>query len=178
MASFYKIEQNKISLQQQLGEDLIKHAPADKLTVYAAFEEPTEVRCSDPTVNTEEKESDHSEADSRMILSKNTDVSRLIYFTEDTDFLLIAVNQDFADKQAYMHQRHSVKNNRAVTDLFTDITELISRLNNMNIRLAALLLYYILTGCDSVSYMYDQGKEKGWPTFLEFQVIRMQSINI
>ena len=171
MDAFYKIEQNKIRLQQQLGEDLIRNAPADKVvTVYATFEEPTEVRCSDPAVNTEEKESDHIEADSRMILSKNTDVSRLVYFTEDTDFLLIAVAQDFAEKQVYMHQRHSTKNNRTVTDLYTDITELTSRLKNMDISLVALLLYYVLTGCDSVSYLYDQGKVKGWPTFLEFQV--------
>ena len=117
---------------------------------------PTEVRCSDPAANTEEKESDHIEADSRMILSKNTDVSRLVYFTEDTDFLLIAVAQDFAEKQVYMHQRHSTKNNRTVTDLYTDITELTSRLKNMDICLVALLLYYVLTGCDSVSYLYDQ----------------------
>ena len=177
--AFHKIEQNKIRIQQQHGEDLIRHAPADKVvTVYATFEEPTEFWCSNPAVNTKEKESDHIEADSRMILSKNTDVSRWVYFTEDTDFLLIAVAQDFAEKQVYMHQRHSTKNNRTVTDLYTDITELTSRLKNMDISLVALLLYYVLTGCDSVSYLYDQGKVKGWPTFLEFQVKWMQSINI
>ena len=171
MDAFFKIEKNKIRLQQLLGEDLIKHAPADMvITVYGAFEEPTEVRCSDPTVDTEELESDHVEADSRMILSKNTEVSRIVYFTEDTDFLLIALAQDFAGKQVYMQQRQSTKNSRIVTDMFTDVTELTSRLQALGVILIALLLYYALTGCDTVSYLFDQGKVKGYPIFLEFQV--------
>ena len=170
MEAFLTIEENKIRLQKELSDDLIQNAPPDKIvTVYGAFEDPSEVRCSDPQVDTEGLESDHVEADSRMVLSKNTNASRLVFVTEDTDFLVIALAQDFGDKQVYIHQRQSIKNSRTYTDLFTDVTELSTCLKNKNINLSSLPIVYALTGCDSVSFLYGIGKAIAWSTYKEFQ---------
>ena len=171
MEAFLSIAENKTRLERELAEDILTNAPPDKVvTVYAAFEEPTEVRCS-KDIDTEDLESDHVEADSRMILSsKNINASRLVFVTEDTDFLVIALAQDFGDVQVYIQQRQSHQNSRTYVDLFTDVQEIIARLINKGIKRKNILILQAATGCDTVSYLYGIGKCTGWTTYIEYQV--------
>ena len=130
MEAFLSIPENKTRLERELGEDSLANTPPDKvITVFGAFEDPTEVRCSED-IDTEDLESDHVEADSRMILSKNTDAYRLVLVTEDTDFLTIALAQDFGEKQVYIQQKQAHQNSRTYVDLFTDIKKITRRLIN------------------------------------------------
>ena len=141
------------------------------VTAYGAFEEPTEVRCSDEDVDTEDLESDHVEADSRMILSAKTSVTRIVFVTEDTDFLSLALAQDFGDKQIYIQQKQTHQNSRTFVDFFTDVKEIICRLINKGINPENILILQALTGCDTVSFLFSIGKCTGWTTYIEYQVM-------
>ena len=58
---FLTVKENKIALQQLIGEALLESAPAQKTVVmYRAFEDPLDVRSSDPPPpNLDDLESDH-----------------------------------------------------------------------------------------------------------------------
>ena len=172
MEAFLSIPENKIRLQRELAEDILSNAPEDKvITVFGAFEDATEVRCS-KDIDTEDLENDHTEADSRMILSKSPNVTRIVFVTEDTDFLVIALAQDFGDTKVYIQQKQSHQNSRTYVDLFTDVQEIITRLINKGIKRENILLLHALTGCDTVSFLYSIGKCTGWTTYIEYQVNR------
>ena len=67
--AFLSIAANKIALKQLLGEDLIAHAPENKtIVVSGAFQDPLDIRSSVLTLDLTGLVSDHSKADTRIIL--------------------------------------------------------------------------------------------------------------
>ena len=68
--SFLSVDQNKMQLQQMIGDALISHAPRNEcIVVSGAVESPTQVKCSSLDVNTDDLQSDHHEANTRLVVS-------------------------------------------------------------------------------------------------------------
>ncbi len=169
--SFLTISKNKQELQKLLAEDLIKYAPDHKtIIVNGCLEDPSDVRCSDRTVNLTDLDSDHQEADSRMILSLIfSNASRSVIVTEDTDVLIELLSHDLGRKQIYMHQRISVKRQPPI-DQFTNICDLRNKLQEQGINTAGLPLLHSLTGCDQNSFLYGIDKGTALAVYKKYQV--------
>ena len=106
--SFLSVDENKMQLQQMIGDALIFHAPKDKcIIVSGAFASCTEVKCSSPGFNTEDLQSDHHEADTRLVVSiQNSSARHVIVDSKDTDaFIILVSNYEQFPHYCYQHKR-------------------------------------------------------------------------
>ena len=84
----------------------------------AAYEDPMDARSSSPTLNLDILESDHEEADTRIVLSiMNSTAEQIIVISQDTDVLviLIANYKHFGKKKEYFQRQTGKEKN--ITDI-------------------------------------------------------------
>ena len=143
------INENKIALQQLLGKSLIKNAPPNKtIIVSGAFEDPLDVRSSSPEVDVKHLQSDHEEADTRMILSiVNSPAKYIIVVSQDTDVfvILLANYKHFEGRKVYLLQ-YSGRERKV-----TDIGAVVDGIKSNGLDPESIPLLHSLTGCDTTS---------------------------
>ena len=163
---FLSVAQNKIQLQHMIGDALISHAPRNKcIVVSGAFECPTHVKCSAPNVNTDDLQSDHQEADTRLVVSvTHSAANHVTVDTNDTDvFIVLLSNYDkFHDKNVYMRQYNEGK------CTVTSIGDVANGLVVAGLTPKSLPLLHSLTGCDTTSFMLGVTKKKAWSTYVTY----------
>ena len=167
--AFLTLKENKIALQQLLGEYLLQNSPRNKtIVVSGAFEDPLDVRASGPlSIQLEELESDQEEADTRIILSiLHSTAPRCVVVARDTDvFILLLANYcRFINKQVYF--LHGTTNEKK----YLDIGAVAEALLACDVNLLSLPIFHALTGCDTTSFLYGIGKPTAWKIFLEHKV--------
>ena len=165
---FLKLDENKKELQILLGTALIENAPPDKvIVVNGAFEDPTGVRCSS-NMNLDDLVSDHTEADTRMVLSiMHSQATTVVVESQDTDVfvILIANNKHFGEKRVFMKQKSGNETK------ITDIGETVKGLEKEGINTESLPLLHSITGCDATSYPFGIGKVTAWAVYKEFHAL-------
>ena len=167
--AFLTLKENKTALQQFLGGKLLENAQRGKtIVVSGAFADPLEVRASGPVPPQLEKmESDHEEADTRIILSiLHSDAPRCVVVARDTDvfIILLAHHHLFNNKQVYF--LHGTAKEKKYVDVGAIADALLAR----DINPQSLPLLHALSGCDTTSYPYGIGKATAWKVFLEYKV--------
>ena len=114
----------------------------------------------------DELESDHQEADTRMLLhAKHSSYSynNIVIYTPDADVFIIALSKT-TEISSNMYMLTGVKNARRIIDLGAVANYVYNTLNKSSCEKAkvldALLGYHCFTGCDSISSFAGRGKIK------------------
>ena len=103
---FLSVDINKTALQRFIGEQFLQQAPGDTLVIVAgAFDDPTEVRCSDDSMDVRHLYSTHEEADSRIVLHVlDCELPSIIVSARDTDIIVLLLHHSdkFRHKTVYV----------------------------------------------------------------------------
>ena len=111
----------------------------------------------------EELESDHEEADTRMLLHAKHSAdpgTTIVIQSPDTDILVLSVTR-FASKKLWF--RTSVKDQLR----FVPVHDIVQKLDSSVVQ--ALPAFHAITGCDSVSSISGIGKTKAWNVMIRSQ---------
>ena len=147
-----------------MSQCLLDFPYGDKTVVVAgAFDLPTTVQSTHMTTNITKLESDHEEADTRIILSLiSTSYANYVVMAKDTDIFILLLSHYtlLSGKQIYFVSG-SYENRK-----FYDVSAITMALVDKDIPLQKLALLHALSGCDTTSYPFGIGKAKAWSTYI------------
>lgn len=160
---FLALSENKRDLSAFLSDEIIRASPHGK-TVIVAGGLGMEVRTTDPEIDTSMLQSDHEEADTRVILHCIHSVTEnIVVLARDTDIaiLLIAHFNKMKCETLWLQAGTSKK------PKYIPIHGIVKTLALEQTVLESMLAYHAITGCDTVSYLQGHSKKTSWNVFLE-----------
>ena len=162
---FLASTENKTELAQFLSNALIAAAPPEKVVVVGGgFASETEVQSSDPAMDTTLLESNHEEADSRMILHcLQTDAPNIVVVARDTDVLVLLV----ANFGRMSCTRLWMKAGTMKKPKYVPVHDIRRELGLADHVYEILPAFHSVTGCDTVSFFSGHSKRTEWDIFLE-----------
>ena len=160
-SNFMALEENKADLALLLSNYLIEHSPGDKTMVVAGgFSEATVVKSSDPTLDLSMLESDHEEADTRLILHCiHAHMESMVVSVRDTDVLLLMLaHYDKMGCSTLLMKAGTSKHPKYIP--VHDIRRQVPIE-----QVSSILAFHAITGCDSVSQFSGHSKKTAWRVF-------------
>jgi hypothetical protein len=153
--SFMAVPENKADLACFLSEELMLHAPDDKVVITGGgFKDAAQVQASRPEIDVQNLESDHEEGDTRIILHAiHCDADNIMVAARDTDVLVLMIAHASRMKASQIWMRAGTANRRK----YIPIHEVIKK-----IPVGAadhILAFHALTGCDTTSYFSGHTKK-------------------
>ena len=156
---------NKTELAQFLSNALIAAAPPEKVVVVGGgFASETEVQSSDTAMATTLLDSNHEEADSRMILHcLQTDAPNIVVVARDTDVLVLMV----ANFGRMSCTKLWMKARTMKTPKYVPVHGMRRELGLANYVYEILPVFHSVTGCTTESFFLGHSKRTEWDIFLE-----------